>query len=158
MNSSLTEIRAHRQAVEHYYISTVQSPGILLVEDSDEDFFFFRRALSKADVQCEYVRVANGVEARSFLKANGHRPILVFLDLKLPLVNGFELMEWLRIQPFFNHIRVVILTGSESAKDMERARSLGVADYLVKPISSEILKLRIPGARAKGSAAETPPP
>ena len=143
LHASLSEIRAHRQAVAAY-IPTVQSPGVLLVEDSDEDFFFFRRAMAKADVQCEYVRVANGAEARSFLVANGHRPILVFLDLKLPMISGFELMEWLKTQAFFNHIQVVILTGSNNAKDMERARSLGVSDYVVKPITAEILKQKFP--------------
>ncbi len=158
LHSSLNEIRSHRQIVDGYIPAVVQGPGVLLVEDSDEDFFFFRRALSKADVHCEYVRVANGVEARAFLKSNGHRPILVFLDLKLPLVNGFELMEWLKTQPFFNHIQVVILTGSENVKDMERARSLGVSDYLVKPVTTEILQRMIRHAPSQGGPPGNPSP
>jgi CheY-like chemotaxis protein len=146
------EIQAHRQAIEqspNRSMATSQNPDVLVVEDLDDDFFFFCRALSKANVTFAYIRAKNGVEARTYLETNGHRPHLIFLDLKLPLVNGFELLEWLRTQQFHGQIQIVILSASENSNDMEKARSFGVAGYLVKPISTEILSQSIQSWRGK---------
>jgi len=52
----------------------------------------------------------------------------------MPIVNGFEVLEWLRTQPFAAQIQVVVLSGSEHEDDKERAAGLGAADYLVKPV------------------------
>jgi CheY-like chemotaxis protein len=148
----LNEFRSHRQAVEHS-LSRATAPAknidVLVVEDLDDDFFFFCRVLSKAKVAFAYIRVKNGLEAKSYLETNGHRPHLVFLDLKMPLINGFELLEWLRTQQFCGQTQIVILSASENSNDMEKARSFGVAGYLVKPISIDTLNQSIHGWRAK---------
>ena len=156
----LAEIQVHRQAVEqfpHLSLATIQNPDVLLVEDLDDDFFFFRRVLSKLNITLAYVRFKDGFEARSYLETNSHRPHLIFLDLKLPLVNGFELMEWLRPRQFYHQTQIVILSASEDSKDMEKARSFGVADYVVKPISIESLKKSIQRWRGRLSGTRLAP-
>src|ERR1700753_4079584 len=67
-------------------------------------------------------------------------PCLVFLDLKLPYVHGFDVLAWARKQPEFAKLPIVILTGSPEERDRKRCKELGANDYLVKPPSGEILQ------------------
>ncbi len=113
--------------------------NLLLVEDSEDDAFFFRRTLQKSGVTCTIHRVANGAEAIDFLQTaseSGEQalPQVIFLDLKMPVLNGFEVLDWLRTQTFAAPMRVIVLSGSEHSHDKERAARLGAADYLVKPV------------------------
>ncbi|MES2697290.1 MAG: response regulator [Verrucomicrobiota bacterium] len=125
-------------------------PIILLAEDSDDDAFFFRWALQKNDLKCELVRAYDGMEAVDYLKkgvdASGRRnaecPDLVFLDLKMPACNGFEVLEWIRANPFDPPLDVAVLSGSEHAVDFERATKLGATAYYVKPMSAAHLRAR----------------
>ncbi len=120
---------------------------VLLVEDSDDDAFFFERSLLNSAVPVELIRVAHGGEAVDYLqKASQHsrdlsQSYLVFLDLKLPVLNGFEVLKWIREHNL--SVEVVVLSGSDIESDMERARTLGASDFLVKPISAEDLKKRL---------------
>ena len=111
---------------------------VLLVEDSDDDAFFFRRTLQKSAATCSMRHVTNGAEAVDFLQnaaAHGEPlPQTIFLDLKMPLLNGFEVLEWLRTQSFTAGIQVIVLSGSEHQEDKERAARLGATEYLVKPV------------------------
>jgi CheY-like chemotaxis protein len=111
---------------------------ILLVEDSDDDAFFFEHALEKAGITCPLHHSLNGAEAVQYLQsaASGNRPLprLIFLDLKMPVMNGFEVLEWLRTQSFPAAMQVIVLSGSEHQDDKTRAAELGAADYIVKPI------------------------
>ncbi len=67
-------------------------------------------------------------------------PSIIFLDLKLPYRNGFEVLKWLRAQPHLQNTEVIILTGSDEPRDRRLADALGARSYLVKPVSpSEIL-------------------
>ena len=65
---------------------------------------------------------------------------MIFLDLKMPGRNGFEVLEWLQTQPTLKSLRVVILSGSQEPADIDRARKLGAADYVVKPVAVERLR------------------
>lgn len=130
--------------------SSSPRPRVLLAEDSDDDAFFFRWALQKNDIGCELERVFDGLEAIDYLKqcvdAAGRRtarcPDLVFLDLKMPACNGFEVLEWIRANPFDPPLDVAVLSGSEHAVDFERATRLGASAYYVKPMSAAHLKAR----------------
>ena len=114
---------------------------ILLVEDTEDDAYFFKRRLEKSGLDCTLHRVGNGAQAVAFLqKAAASQPEafpqIIFLDLKMPIMNGFDVLEWLRGQPFGAQMPVVILSGSEHQNDRERAAQLGATDYLVKPITA----------------------
>ena len=88
----------------------------------------------------------NGREAQELLTASvakGNLPDLIFLDLKMPVMSGFEVLEWLQQQTFAPALRVIVLSGSNQQDDRQRAEALGAADYLVKPISSEELTARL---------------
>jgi CheY-like chemotaxis protein len=67
-------------------------------------------------------------------------PFAIFLDLKMPVLNGFEVLEWMRTQTFSSSIHVIVLSGSDYPEDKERAARLGATDYLVKPVRVEDLQ------------------
>ena len=116
-----------------------KNPLILLVEDSDDDAFFFERTLQKSGLGCSLSHVTDGAQAVDFLRnaasSGEHRlPQTIFLDLKMPVLNGFEVLDWIRTQRFPPSMQVIVLSGSEHEDDKARAARLGAADYLVKPV------------------------
>jgi len=119
-------------------------PAVLLVEDSEDDAYFFRRAFKKAAFNCELTHVLDGDAAiRTLCEQSLHperMPDLIFLDLKMPVMNGFEVLEWIRQQPFAGSFQVIVLSGSDHQEDQERAQALGACHYLVKPIRAEQLR------------------
>ncbi len=120
---------------------------ILLVEDNEDDVFLFQRALQKADLDARMQVVRDGEEAIAYLSGTGKfgnrtaypLPTCIFLDLKLPFVNGFEVLDWMRQQPALKNIDVIILTSSGEERDQRRADALGARGYLVKPPTAEML-------------------
>jgi CheY-like chemotaxis protein len=121
---------------------------VLLVEDSADDVFFFRRAVQKCGLPALTHVVVDGVEAMDYLLNQGRfadaaaypSPDIMFLDLKLPHVNGFELLEWMRQHQECPRVPVVVLTSSSQPEDQERAQSLGAALFLTKPPAPEQLQ------------------
>ena len=114
-----------------------QNPAILLAEDSDDDAFFFERALRKACTPCSLVRARNGkiaIELLSGSSASALEPLLIFLDLKMPVMSGFDVLAWLASSPIASKPKVFVLSGSNDQTDKERALALGAAEYLVKRI------------------------
>ena len=108
---------------------------ILVVDDEPEDTYFLRRALGAAGIPNAVIGCGNGEEAVTFLesaKFGGQRPCVVFLDVKMPLMNGFELLTWIRNQDEFAGLKVVMLSSSELPEDRERSLALGANEYLVK--------------------------
>src|SRR5437899_3388971 len=101
------------------------SVTILLVEDNEDDIFLMRRALKKAQIVTNLQSVTDGQQALDYLSGAGQfsdrgvfpLPTVVFLDLKLPYVGGFEVLAWLREQPLLNSIVVVVLTSSAENRD-----------------------------------------
>jgi CheY-like chemotaxis protein len=116
-------------------------PTVLVADDDANDVFFLRRAFQKAGVSCPIVDVPDGEKAISYLTgsdayADRSRypvPSLLFLDLKMPKISGFEVLEWLQKQNGLAKIKVVVLSSSNLPGDMQKARSLGAHDYRVKP-------------------------
>ena len=109
---------------------------ILLAEDSEDDTFFARRCFAASGATFELRRCADGTQLVHTLQQCGSEPPrAVILDLKMPLMNGFEALQWIRQQPAFQTLPVIVLSSSSLPEDQERARALGATEYLVKPHS-----------------------
>jgi len=120
---------------------------ILLVEDDENDVYFMIRAMEKAGLQPPIHVAINGQDAVDYLSGTGRYadhtafplPRCIFLDLKLPFLTGFEVLEWMRGQPKLKDITVFVLTSSPEDSDRQRARKLGAIAYLVKPPTAQML-------------------
>ena len=121
---------------------------LLLIEDNPDDVFLMRRALQKTGFEFPLHVVSDGQQALNYLAGEDEFadrdtypiPSLILLDLKLPYLSGFEVLEWIRDNPALQQVEVVILTSSAEDRDQRRARELSVATYLVKPPRPETLK------------------
>jgi CheY-like chemotaxis protein len=113
-------------------------PPILYVEDDENDVLFMKRAFARAGIAPPLHIAGDGKEAIDYLKAageNGQLPSLVLLDLNLPLVSGFEVLQWIRSRPEFQSVPVFIFTSSAHESDIAKTRQAGANDYAVKPAS-----------------------
>jgi len=119
---------------------------VLVADDDEDDVLFLSQALGASCPGVTVKSAADGKQAIDYLAGRGEYadrgtypfPDHMFLDLKMPLVSGFEVLEWLRKQPEIGRLRVTVLSGSMLADDVARARSLG-AEYIVKPIDYQSL-------------------
>ena len=115
---------------------------ILLVEDNPKDVELSLVALGKSQLANEVVVVRDGADALDYLRSEGAfkgrpqgNPAVVLLDLKLPKVDGLQVLEQIKNDPHLQSIPVVILTASREEKDLLRGYRLGVNAYVVKPVS-----------------------
>ncbi|MBI5687623.1 MAG: response regulator [Verrucomicrobia bacterium] len=117
------------------------SKTVLYVEDSATDVFFMRHAFRMlGHLVCLQV-VGNGEDAMGYLAGTNAfadrqqypLPSLVLLDLKLPGKQGLEVLEWIRLQPQFQTLPVVVFSSSDLQCDRNQAQRLGVTEYIVKP-------------------------
>ena len=119
---------------------------ILLVEDNPDDEMLTLRALSKSNVLNEIVVARDGAEALDYLFGTGiHdgrdtsiQPQLILLDLKLPKVDGLEVLKRLRADARTALLSVVILTTSNEERDIVTSYQLGVNSYVRKPVDSDL--------------------
>jgi CheY-like chemotaxis protein len=112
----------------------LKAPYILLGEDSEEDAYFAGRCFKAASIKVDLKRCANGAEVCADLKRSiGHLPLGVILDLKMPVMDGFEALKWIREQPEFATLPVIIMSSSGLEEDRVRAAKLGCTEYLIKP-------------------------
>jgi CheY-like chemotaxis protein len=118
---------------------------ILLVEDSLEDLELTQRALRNAKMGNHIQTARDGAEALDFIFCEGPHaerkiedtPKLILLDLKLPKVDGLEVLERIKSDPRTKHIPVVVLTSSKEQVDVVKSYQLGVNSYIVKPVNFE---------------------
>ena len=121
-----------------------QRVQILVAEDDPNDAFLLQRAISKGGVKAPVHFVQDGQEAIDYLSgsdsvASASWPTLFLLDLKMPRLNGFEVLEWVRTQPSCKDMVVVILSSSGLEEDKLRAYALGADCYVEKPSYPEDL-------------------
>jgi len=115
---------------------------ILLVEDNPDDIELTLRALKQYNIRNEITVVRDGAEALDYFFATGayadrdtsDMPTVVILDLKLPKVDGFEVLQRMRADERTKLVPVVILTSSKEEKDMVNGYKLGANSYVQKPV------------------------
>ncbi len=115
---------------------------ILLVEDNPDDELLTIRALNQNNIGNDITVARDGVEALDYLMATGDYagrnkndiPELILLDLKLPKINGLEVLKRLRAEPHTKYIPVVVLTSSSEDKDIIDSYDFGANSYVQKPV------------------------
>jgi len=146
-----------------------ESGHILAAEDDPTDAYFFQRAFRRAGIPVTLHFVRDGQEVIDYLQGQGQfadriahpLPQLLLLDLRMPRLDGFDVLEWVRRQPGFSALQMVIFSSSDEPKDISRAYGLGANWYLVKPHSMEELtalvgrfkKFWLEGANDRGRKA-----
>jgi CheY-like chemotaxis protein len=129
-------------------MNSAKHSTVLLAEDNSDDIFLMRRAFERAAIPNPLRVVEDGVEALDYLQGIGPYadraahpfPCLLLLDVKMPKINGFDVLRRIRDNPATRRLPVVILTSSNQQKDIDHAYDLGVNSYLVKPHSAESLE------------------
>jgi CheY-like chemotaxis protein len=115
---------------------------ILYADDNQDDTLLIQMAFKKSGQLCTLNSVPDGAAAMEYLKGEGAHadrqahpfPTLVLLDIKMPRYTGLEVLEWVRSQPAFSALPVVMFTSSKNLEDVRRAYELGANAYLVKPV------------------------
>ena len=115
---------------------------ILLVEDNPNDVLFVGLPFKRLGLKHRLIVVADGIEAQQYLQGDRQYsdrsrfpwPSLILLDLDMPRMDGFQLLEWLRQQPSLCHLPVIVLTTSTYSPDVTRAYQVGANSFLVKPL------------------------
>ncbi len=110
---------------------------VLLIEDNASDVELTLRALQKRNLANRVVVARDGVEALELLQRPAPLPKVVLLDLKLPKLNGLEVLRRLKSDERTKRIPVVVLTSSHEEPDIEESYRLGVNSYIVKPVDFE---------------------
>src|SRR5579863_4313776 len=122
----------------------MEAKKILLVEDSRKDVDLTLAALEEHHLANEVVVAADGVEALDYLhrrgkfidRPDGH-PVVVLLDLKMPRIDGLEVLRHVKAQPELKRIPIVVLTSSREEQDIVKSYDFGVNAYVVKPVAFE---------------------
>jgi CheY-like chemotaxis protein len=115
---------------------------ILLVEDNPDDAELAIRALKKQNLANNLIHLIDGAEALDFLFGKGkfsernidNIPKVILLDLKMPKVNGLEVLQKIKTDPHTKRIPVVVLTSSAEDPDIKKSYDLGANSYIVKPV------------------------
>jgi len=123
------------------------SPTILIADDREEDVLLYRLALKKGGVTNPVQIVHDGLEAIDYLAGVGlfadrtkfPLPGVLLLDLKMPRMDGFDVLRWLHSNDGFCRLPVIVVSSSDLASDVNRAYDLGANAYLVKPSAFEDL-------------------
>src|ERR1700751_5728852 len=111
-----------------------ESIDILLVEDNPNDAELTQRALKKTNLEAKLMIARDGAEALEVLLSQRAKPKVIFLDLKLPKIDGIEVLRRVREDDRTRSIPVVVLTSSHEERDITECYRLGVNSYVVKPV------------------------
>jgi CheY-like chemotaxis protein len=111
-----------------------EAVDILLVEDNPNDAELTQRALRKTNLGVHVIVARDGAEALDYLIGDRPKPKVIFLDLKLPKIDGIEVLRRVREDDRLRSIPIVVLTSSQEEKDVTRCYKLGVNSYVVKPV------------------------
>ena len=119
-----------------------EAARILLIEDNDDHAELVMRALEDHEIAGDIARARDGAEALEYLfgdDADGRRPDLIFLDLRLPRVDGLEVLRRIKGEDALKDVPVVVLTTSSADRDLASAYDSHVNAYVVKPVDYDAL-------------------
>lgn len=143
------------QAYEPDFVARKDSKPLLIlhVEDDENDALLFQKACERAGLSAEVYRVDAADTAKAYLLGEGiygdrslyPLPQIVLLDLKMPRMDGFQFLKWLRQTETFATLPVLVFTASMSREDKSRALADGANSYFVKPASFEALVKMVEG-------------
>jgi two-component system response regulator len=129
----------HVSLLARFFVSSASpdslSGKILLVEDNEDDVFFFRLLARKAGIAQNIVVATDGEHALDLLRscaAAGTLPLVTFIDLKLPKLFGFDVLKWMHGEPALAPMLRIVLTSSYEDRDVLQAYAFGANGYLVK--------------------------
>lgn len=138
---------------------------ILLVEDDTRDLELTLLALERSQLANDVVVLRDGAQALAYLRREDEHaersegnPAVILLDLKLPKVNGLEVLEAVRTDPALRSIPVVMLTSSQQEADVVRSYELGVNAYVVKPVEFKQFVAAIADLGVFWAVLNEPPP
>jgi two-component system, chemotaxis family, response regulator Rcp1 len=147
---------------------------ILMAEDDADHVFLMREAFAEAKLRIDLHHVESGDQCLAFLRRqppyeNAPRPDLLLLDLHMPRVDGYEVMQQIAADPALRMLTVIVLTTSASPADVDRMYALGCKSYLTKPVDFEAFAAAIkqltdywfdlvilPGGSARNAEAARP--
>lgn len=137
---------------------------ILLVEDEENDATLVKMAFKRNNIPNPIQWVHDGLEAIDYLNGEGVYadrarypfPEVLILDLKMPRMNGLELLTWVREHPEYRVIPTIIMTSSRQQPDIQNAYNLGANTYMIKPSSFEELARMVKLAHDYWAASEKP--
>lgn len=109
-------------------------PRILLVEDDPDRVMLTMHALEAAEMDIEVEVASDGVQALDVLFQRGWQPDLIFLDLDLPRIDGFEVLARVRAQASARHLPIIVLSSSGNDEDIRASYKLGANSYIRKPV------------------------
>jgi CheY-like chemotaxis protein len=116
--------------------------NILLVDDSINDVTLIKAALKDANFGNEIIVAEDGEEALDFLYKRGKfadylggEPVFIFLDIKMPLMNGIEVLKIIRADAAFNKVPIIMLTSSRDSNDLNECYNSGANSFVVKPVN-----------------------
>jgi CheY-like chemotaxis protein len=117
---------------------------ILIVDDDPDAVALTKHALAKAGIKTDIDVMPDGSRAIAYLKeklaeSESALPLLLFLDLKMPGTDGFQVLDWIRQQPRLRRLLTVVLSSSVSSRDIDKAYALGAKTYFGKyPVASDV--------------------
>ncbi|MBI3011532.1 MAG: response regulator [Candidatus Omnitrophica bacterium] len=128
-----------------------QSVLVMLVEDDDGHCLLIRESLKTSGIAHEIIEMRDGEQALDYLTQRGQyrdpakspRPDLILLDIKMPKVDGFTVLEKVKASPKLRAIPVLILTSTDDQAEVNRCYALGANSYVVKPVRYEEFQERI---------------
>lgn len=121
-------------------LSNLKPAQIMLVEDSEGDVYIFKRAIADAKILNEICAFKDGKEALEYLRDEDKElPGIVFLDINMPMISGFEVLKELKADPRLQKIPVVMLTISQEEEDIIRSYDYGAVSFITKTVRPENL-------------------
>ena len=128
-----------------------RSCTILIVDDDENDIFFVKRAFTEINVHCTFQVMKNGQDAIDYLGgvgeyANRHKyplPMMILMDLKMPIMDGFQVLIWLRARDGIKVIPTVVFSSSDMPQDITRAYELGANSFMTKSVTYDGLLIKL---------------